>query len=99
LEGAAFLLANFSFAQLIEAEVGDDAVQPSREAGIEAKLGQITVDAKEGFLVNVARVFFGVKQIVGHAQDVMIMSAHKFVESAGVATLGGTDKVDFGCTL
>jgi hypothetical protein len=57
------------------------------------------VDAEEGFLIDIAGVFFRVKEIVSHAQDVMVVGAHKLIKSAGIAALGGTDKVVFGGTL
>ena len=80
---------------MIEAEVGDDSVKPSVETAIEAELGEVAVDAQEDFLEDVAGVFLRAEQIVGHAQDIVVVRAHKFVESAGVATLGGANKIDF----
>jgi hypothetical protein len=36
---------------------------------------------------------------VGHAQHLVIVRAHKFIESARVATLSGANKIDLGGTL
>ena len=40
-EGGAVLLANFAFAQVIEAEIGDNPVKPGGETAIEAELGRL----------------------------------------------------------
>ena len=98
-EAGRFFLPDFSFAQLVEAEVGDDTVQPGGETAIEAELGQVAIDAEKGLLIDIAGVFFGAQQIVGHAQNLMVVRPHKFVKRARIAALCGANQVGLGGTF
>src|SRR5271156_5293640 len=49
--------------QMIEANIGDDAVQPGIKAAFKAKAMQVTVDLQKSILIDVARVFGALHQI------------------------------------
>src|SRR5213078_1711032 len=44
-------------AQVVQADIGDDAVEPGIEAAFEAKAVEIAVNLEEGFLINIAGIF------------------------------------------
>ena len=48
--------ARLAAAQVIQADVGDDAVEPSVKAALETEAMEVAVDLEEGFLVDVASV-------------------------------------------
>src|SRR5207249_10212496 len=72
---------------LIEAHVGDDAVEPGVEAAFEAEAMQVAVNLEEGLLIDVARVFRPLHQVQGQAQHVAVEAANQFLESDTVAGL------------
>ena len=49
-----FFLADLPFAEMIEADVGDDAIEPGGEVGIETEGMEVFVNAEESFLVDIA---------------------------------------------
>ena len=51
-----FLAPDLSLAEMIQAQVGYDPVQPGMKAAVEPERVQVPVDAQERFLVDVARV-------------------------------------------
>src|ERR1700676_285415 len=53
-------------AQLVQAYVGDDAIEPGIEAALEAETMQVAVHLEERLLINVAGVFRTLHQV--HAQ-------------------------------
>ena len=59
------LRARLPAAQMVEAYVRDNAVEPSVEAALEAEAMEIAVNLEEGFLINVASVFRALHQVQG----------------------------------
>src|SRR6202521_5063361 len=82
-------------AQLVEANVGHDAVEPSIKAALEAKPVEIAVHLQEGFLINVAGIFRALHQVEGQPQNVAVIAAHEFLESRSAATLRLGDEGPF----
>src|ERR1700730_5777061 len=62
--------ARLATAQMIEAHVGNDAVEPGVEAALEAETVKISVDFEESFLIDIAGVFGPLHQIQREPQDV-----------------------------
>src|SRR5260370_12130113 len=81
--------------QMIQAYVGHDAVQPGVETAFEAEAVQIAVNLKEGFLVNVARIFWTLHQVHGQPQYVAVEAAHQFLESRAIPGLCLDDEGPF----
>src|SRR5580693_2604870 len=61
--GRLIFWAGLTSSELIEADVGDDAVEPGVKAAFETKTVEIAVNLEERLLVNVARVFRALHQI------------------------------------
>src|SRR6266550_2614844 len=87
LLGGLIFGARLSAAQMVQADVGDDAVEPGVEAALEAETVKIAVDLEECFLVDVPGVFGALHEIQSQAQDVPVEAAHQFLESRTTARL------------
>ena len=57
-DGRVFL-AHLALAQLVETQVGDDAVNPGVERALKAEIVDIAVSLQKGVLVNILRVLLG----------------------------------------
>ncbi len=94
-DGAGLLFTNFAFADLIETQVGDDAVEPSAETTVEAETRQVAVDTKKRLLINVPRVFFGAEKIEGHTEDIAVVRSDELFKSVAVPVLRGANQGRF----
>src|SRR5713226_2334359 len=74
-------------AQLIEANISYDAVEPGVEAALEAKAMQIAVHLEEGFLINVAGIFRPLHQIKSKPQNVAVVATHQLLERSAATRL------------
>jgi len=74
-------------AQVVEANVGDNAVEPGVKAAFEAEAVKVAVDLKESLLIDVAGVFGPLHEVQGEAQNVAVETANEFLESATVTRL------------
>src|ERR1700720_1568558 len=79
-------------AQVIEANVGNDSIDPGEEGAFEAEAVQIAVDLQEGLLIDVPRVFGAAQPVGREPQDLPVVALHEQVESGAVAGLGALDK-------
>ena len=79
-------------AQVIQAEIGDDAIDPGVERALEAEARQIDVGAKKGFLIDVLTIFLRAGEMDRQAQHGAIILPHQFFEGGGVALLGFADQ-------
>src|SRR6266550_7606137 len=73
--------ARLAAAQMVQANVGYDAVEPGVKAALEAETMEIAVDLQECFLVDVSGILGALHEIQGQPQDVPIIAAHQFLES------------------
>jgi hypothetical protein len=62
--------------QVIEANVGYNAVKPRVEAALEAKAMEIAIHLEEGFLINVTSIFRPLHQVKSKPENVAIVPAH-----------------------
>jgi len=90
------LAAGFAFAQIVEADVGGDAVKPGLEVGVGAKRVEVAVGAQEGFLVDLLSLFDGAEHVPGQAKDTTVAGAHQPLEGVRVAALRCADPVRQG---
>src|SRR6266852_7221326 len=73
--------------QMVQANIGDDAIQPGVKAAFKAETMEIAVDLQESFLINVARVLGTLHQIQRQPQHVAVIAAHQFLESSAASGL------------
>ncbi len=74
-------------AQVVQTNVGNDAIQPGIEAAFETETVEIAVNLEERFLVDVPGVFGALHQIERQPQHVTVVAAHQFLESRAAAGL------------
>src|SRR5260370_20072442 len=79
--------AGLAAAQVVEANVGDDAVEPGVKATFKAETVQIPVNLEERFLIDVAGALGPLHEIEGQAQDLAVIPANQFLQSAPCSRL------------
>src|SRR5205807_860829 len=84
--------AGLAAAQVVQANVGNDAVEPGVKAALKAESVEIAVDLKEGFLIYVPGVLGPLHQVQRQAQHVPVEAAHQFLESRAAARLRFRDQ-------
>jgi hypothetical protein len=84
--------ARILLAQVIEAEIRNDTVDPSIKSALKTKAGQIYVGAQERFLINVLTIFLRAGEMNRQAEDGTIILPNQFFEGRSVAKLGLADK-------
>src|SRR5208282_785638 len=75
------------FAEMVEAEIGDDPVDPGVEGALEAEAAQILVGLEEGLLINVLGVRLGSRQVQRQPQHRLIVMAYQNLEGCAVSLL------------
>jgi hypothetical protein len=70
------LRTRLAAAQMIEAHVGDDAVEPGIKAALEAKPVKVAIDLQKGVLVHVPCVFLALHQIQSQSQHVAVVAVN-----------------------
>src|SRR5580704_8044912 len=79
-------------AQVIEADVCDDAINPSIESAFEAEAVEIAVNLEKGFLVDIPRIFRAAQHIEREPQNLAIVALHEHLESGAVTRLRALDQ-------
>src|SRR5688572_17069551 len=89
------------FAHEIDGEVRDDSVEPGEEARGPLEGLEAAVDAKEGFLDDLARVVFVPDEPHGDREGTALMPLDETAEGVGTtcAGLGDEDTIFFGLEL
>ena len=82
------LLPDLPFAQLVQADIGHNPVQPGMKAAIEPERMQVPVDPEKRFLVHVARILRRAEQVHGQPEHTLVVCADQLLESVLVAALG-----------
>ncbi len=85
--GSLILRPRLTPAQMIQANICNDAVQPGVEAALEAEAMQVAINLQESLLINVARVLGTLHQIQRQPQHVPVIPAHQFLERSTVPRL------------
>jgi hypothetical protein len=88
-------LADLPLAQIIQANVRHDAVEPGMEAAIEPERIDAAKHAQERFLKDVTCVFLGPQQVDSEPKHTLVVSADKLLESVLIAALNGPDQAGF----
>jgi len=82
---------------MVEAEVGDQAVDPGLEGALVPEAPQGPVDSEERLLVDITRLLLRPHDPQGQPQDVAVVPADQLLESGDVAPLGLADEPAFVC--
>jgi hypothetical protein len=77
--------------QMIEPHIGHDPVKPRVKAALESESVQVSVDAQKALLIDVPGFFRPLHQVQGQAQNIPVVSAHKFLKRQTVPGLGLAD--------
>src|ERR1700676_31309 len=85
--GSLIFGAGLPATQLVQANVGDDAVQPGIKAALETEPVEIAVNLQEGFLINVSGVLWPLHQVQRQPQDVAVVAAHQFLKRSAATRL------------
>ena len=85
-------LADLPFAQMIEAKIGDDAVDPGVEGALEAKTGDVFVCLQERFLINVLGLGVGAGQMHRQPEHRLVVVPYQLLEGGAIATLRFADQ-------
>jgi hypothetical protein len=79
-------------AELVKANICDDAIQPGIETALETEAMQILINFQESFLVDVAGVFWLVQNVQGDSQDVAVVAMHQRFKRFAIARLRAFDQ-------
>src|SRR3984893_5870081 len=77
---------------MIEAEIGDDPVDPGIERTFKTEAAQILVGLEEGLLINVLGVRLRSRQVQRQTQDRLIVMTHQDLEGSAVSLLRLADQ-------
>src|SRR5207302_3673180 len=79
-------------AQMVEAQIGYDPVNPGVEGALETEAADILVRFEEGVLIDVLSVLFGSGEMQGQPQDRLVIVLHELLEGSAVAPLRLADQ-------
>src|SRR5579872_842853 len=82
-----------AFAQVVEAQIGNDPVNPGIERAFKTKVTDMPVSFEEGFLIDVLRVGFRAGEVKRKAQDRLIILPDKRLKRTPVTALRGTNQI------
>ena len=85
--------AGFAPAQLVQAQIGDDPVNPGIKRALEAEVADIPVGLEEGLLVNILGIVLRTGQVQGQPQHLVFILAHQGVEGRAGTGLRLADQV------
>src|SRR5947209_3554149 len=74
-------------AKMIEAEIGDNAVDPRIKRALESKPRQFDISAQESFLVNILTILRRTGEANRHAENRSVILMNKLLEGCGIALL------------
>src|SRR5258707_107176 len=77
---------------MIEAEVGDDPVDPGVEGTFKTEAAQILVGLEEGFLINGLGIGLRSRQMQRQPQNRLIVMTHQYLEGSAVSLLRLADQ-------
>src|ERR1700734_4388312 len=92
------LFAHLPLAQMIEAKIGHDTVNPSVKRALKAKIPNALVRLQESFLINILGLVFRAGEMQGQPQHCLVETPHQFLEGSAIATLPFADKKSVGAT-
>src|ERR1035437_7791288 len=85
--------AALAAAQVVQAKVGDDPVEPGVERALKPEVSQVAIGLQERLLVDVLGVLLVAQHVQRQAQDRLVETAHQRVERGPVSALRLADEV------
>src|ERR1700692_16249 len=85
-------LAHVAFSQMIETEVGYDAVDPGVEGTFKAETSKILIGLEESLLIHVLRVRLRSGEVQRQPQNRLIVMTHEYFEGGAVSLLRLADQ-------
>src|SRR4051794_36142569 len=79
-------------AQMVETEIGHDAVNPGVERALETEAIQVGVGAQKGFLEDILAILLRPGEMNGEPQDGAVILTNQFFESGRVSLLRFTNE-------
>ena len=92
-----FLPPNLTATEVVEADIGNNPIQPGVERTIEPESVEVPVDLQKSLLVDIARFIRRPQKVHGDAEDTLVVGPHQTLESILVALLGRADQPGFVC--
>src|ERR1700686_730472 len=86
------LFAHVPLAQVIEAQVRHDPINPGVEGTLEPETSNVLVSLQEGVLVDVLGILLGSGEMEGEPQYRLVVMTDKFLEGGAVSALGLSDQ-------
>ena len=74
------LAAGLAAAQLVQAKIGHDPVDPGIKRALEAEISDIPECLQKGFLINILGVVLGSGQVQGQPKNLLLILAHQGVK-------------------
>src|SRR5437763_1850605 len=87
--------AGLAAAELVRAEVGDDAVDPGIERALKAEVADVAISLEEGCLVDVFGVVLVAGEVQCEAQNLLFVLFDQGVKGDAAARLGLADQLRF----
>src|SRR5579883_762431 len=84
--GAVFA-AGLAFTQMVQAEIGNDSVDPGIERTFKAKTPQVSISLQKGFLVDVLGILFRTCEVQSQPENRLIVLAHQLLKRRARAAL------------
>ena len=91
--GGGIFAAALAPAELVEAEVGDDPVQPGVEGALKPEVAEVAVRFEERLLVDVLRILLVAEHVQRESENGLIVAADERVEGRAVAALRFADEL------
>src|ERR1700680_2344342 len=85
-------LTNLPLAEMIQAEVSYDPVDPCVEGALEAEVTHALVGLKKSLLVNILGFVFRSREVCCKTQHSLIVVPHQLLESSAIAALRFADQ-------
>src|SRR6266446_302421 len=103
IEGVSFLalggncntdmpVAELTASQMIEAEIGDDAVNPGVERRLKTKAIEVLVGPEKCFLIDVLSILLGTGEMKRQTQHSLIVIPHQLFERGSIPVLRSNDE-------
>ena len=80
---------------MVEADIGNDPVEPGMKRAIEPERMQVPEYFQKRFLINVPRFVRRAQKVHGQAEHASVILPHKPLEGVMVALLGRADQACF----
>src|SRR5579883_2408510 len=79
-------------AQVVKADVRNNAINPGEKRALEAKTVQIPINLKKCFLVYILSILGAAEDIKGQPEDLPIIALYKYLKGRAIARLCAFDQ-------